>query len=115
LKRDEVEWEVIEWNGIRVGFEELKDWAVRRIASFPSEHRISLVQKCHRFLQFNDSQLAELCRLLFLDEFESSRKFMKNFRKTLTTGILGWKPIVEGLRSAVAHWSPQEIKDLTRE
>jgi hypothetical protein len=40
---------------------------------------------------------------------------MKLFRKTLTTGVVGWKPLIMALRAAVDRWSAAEMKRLLKE
>jgi hypothetical protein len=40
---------------------------------------------------------------------------MKMFRKTLTTEVMGWKPLIMAVRAAADRWSATEMKRLLKE
>jgi hypothetical protein len=109
LEVDEDDSSVIEWGGIRINLPQLRNWVVFQIGKFPREHRVALIRCCKQILSFNDLQAAELCRQLFHDS-HSARRFMKLFRKTPMTGVMGWRPLIMALRAAVDRWSVAEMK-----
>jgi hypothetical protein len=114
LEVDEDEGSIIEWGGIRINLPQLKNWVIYQIGKLPREHRVALIRCCEQYLTFNELQAAELCRQLFQDS-HSARSFMKMFRKTLITGVMGWKPLIMALRAAVNRWSDTEMKRLLKE
>jgi hypothetical protein len=73
------------------------------------------VKKCEQYLQFDENQAAELRRIVLFGETQSPRKFIRNYRKALQLGILGWQPMVEALMEAVFKWTPKEIHKWTKE
>jgi hypothetical protein len=114
LEMDEDDSSIIEWGGFRINLPQLKNWVIHRIGKLPREHRVALIRACEQYLTFNDLQAAELCRQLFQDS-HSARSFMKMFRKTLTQGVMGWKPLIMDSRAAADRWSAEEIQRLLKE
>jgi hypothetical protein len=88
LEVDEDDNSIIEWDGIRINLPQLKNCVIFQIGKLPREHRVALIRCFEQYLSFNDLQAAELCRQLFQDS-HSARSFMKLFRKTLVTGMMG--------------------------
>jgi hypothetical protein len=114
LEVDEEDHSIIEWGGIRINLPQLKNWVIHRIGKLPRDHRVALIRCCEQYLTLNDLQAAELCRQPFRDS-HSGRSFMKLFRKTLTQGVMGWKPLIMALRAAADRWTAEEIRRLLKE
>jgi hypothetical protein len=108
LEVDEDDSSIIEWGCIRINLPQLKNWVIHQIGKLPREHRVALIRCCEQYLSFNDLQAEELCHQLFRDS-HSARSSMKLFRKTLTTGVMGWRPLVMALRAATDRWSAGEV------
>jgi hypothetical protein len=114
LEYDE-SFEELYWNGIRIDIGQLKEWLTRHIISEPLEHRIDMVLKCQKFLNFTSEQMTRIQYSIFFDPQNDIRRFTKLFRKAIERRICGWNSMAMIIRAVVEKWGVQPVKCTTKE
>jgi hypothetical protein len=107
--------EELYWNGIRIDIGQLKECLTRHIISEPLQHRIDMVLKCQKLLNFTSDQMTRIQCSIFCDPQHDIRRFTKLFRKAIEQRICGWNLIATIIRAAVDQWGINAVKSTTRE
>jgi hypothetical protein len=91
----------IEWNGIQLGVDQMKECVVQHIIREPIEQRLNMVRKCSQFFTLSNGQQQRLQTSIFSSGQLKVNQFVKLFRKALEFEVFGWTPNVNALHEAV--------------